>query len=72
MLMLLNQYERLAFIIRFRIFWFSILLGSLIFSHMGVGGYLLLVVLEVAFSFDNAVINNQVSGGMSQIWRKVF
>ena len=54
----------------FRIFWFSVLLtlglGSLIFSHMGVSGlwlFTILVVLEVTFSFDNAVINSKVWAG---------
>ena len=63
----------------FRIFWFSVLLtlglGSLIFGHMGVSGlwlFTILVVLEVTFSFDNAVINSKVLAGMSQVWQKVF
>ena len=63
----------------FRIFWFSVLLtlglGSLIFSHMGVSGlwlFTILVVLEVTFSFDNAVINSKVLAGMSQVWQKIF
>ena len=63
----------------FRIFWFSALLtlalGGLIFGHFGAGGlwlFAILVVLEVTFSFDNAVINSKVLAGMSQVWQKVF
>ena len=63
----------------FRIFWFSALLtlalGGLIFGHLGAGGlwlFAILVVLEVTFSFDNAVINSKVLAGMSQVWQKVF
>ena len=77
---ILNQYETsLHSHHPFRIFWFSVLLtlglGSLIFSHMGVSGlwlFTILVVLEVTFSFDNAVINSKVLAGMSQVWQKVF
>ena len=42
---------------------------------MGVSGlwlFTILVVLEVTFSFDNAVINSKVLAGMSQVWQKVF
>ncbi|MFC2370165.1 MAG: DUF475 domain-containing protein [Candidatus Saccharimonas sp.] len=63
----------------FRIFWFSVLLtlalGGLIFGHFGASGlwlFAILVVLEVTFSFDNAVINSKVLAGMSQVWQKVF
>ena len=63
----------------FRIFWFSALLtlalGGLIFGHFGASGlwlFAILVVLEVTFSFDNAVINSKVLAGMSQAWQRVF
>ena len=29
-------------------------------------------MLEVTFSFDNAVINSKVLASMSQVWQKVF
>ena len=63
----------------FRIFWFSalltLILGGLTFMHLGLGGlwlFAILVVLEVTFSFDNAVINSRVLAGMSSAWQKVF
>ena len=63
----------------FRIFWFSVLLttalGGLIFTQMGLNGlwlFAILVILEVTFSFDNAVINSKVLAGMSQVWQKIF
>ena len=43
--------------------------------HLGLGGlwlFAILVVLEVTFSFDNAVINSKVLAGMSSAWQKVF
>src|SRR4030095_4095723 len=33
---------------------------------------LALAVIEVTFSFENAVINSQVLGGMNKFWRTVF
>ena len=63
----------------FRIFWFSalltLILGGLTFIHLGLGGlwlFAILVVLEVTFSFDNAVINSKVLASMSPAWQKVF
>ena len=63
----------------FRIFWFSALLtiglGAAIFAHMGVSGlwlFAILVILEVTFSFDNAVINSKVLVGLSELWQKIF
>lgn len=44
----------------------------------GVAGFsalvplLALAVIEVTFSFENAVINGQVLGGMSRFWRTMF
>ena len=43
--------------------------------HLGLGGlwlFAILVVLEVTFSFDNAVINSKVLAGMSSAWQKAF
>lgn len=63
----------------FRIFWFSALLtislGASIFGYMGVSGlwlFIILAVLEVTFSFDNAVINSKVLATMSPLWQKAF
>ena len=53
----------------------TLALGGLIFGHFGASGlwlFAILVVLEVTFSFDNAVINSKVLAGMSQVWQKVF
>ena len=50
-------------------------LGGLIFAQMGLNGlwlFAILVILEVTFSFDNAVINSKVLAGMSQVWQKIF
>lgn len=62
-----------------RIFWLSslitITLGVLMLIHGGLMGFLLftvLVVLEVTFSFDNAVINSRVLVRMSPFWQKLF
>lgn len=62
-----------------RIFWLSslitITLGVLMLLHGGLMGFLLftiLVVLEVTFSFDNAVINSRVLVRMSPFWQKLF
>ena len=63
----------------FRIFWFSalltVLLGGAIFGHLGVSGlwlFTILVLLEVTFSFDNAVINSRVLASLSSLWQKIF
>lgn len=63
----------------FRIFGLSGLLTALIgvwvISHSGFLGlwlYIILVLLEVTFSFDNAVINSRVLVRMSPFWQKVF
>ena len=62
-----------------KIFWLSslitITLGVLMLLHGGLMGFLLftiLVVLEVTFSFDNAVINSRVLVRMSPFWQKLF
>lgn len=63
----------------FRIFWLSSLLtvaiGMFVVSELGVLGlwlYAILVILEVTFSFDNAVINSKVLARMSRFWQKIF
>lgn len=62
-----------------RIFWISGLLSlvvaALVGYHLGPGAlwlFAILVVLEVTFSFDNAVINSKVLGKMSPLWQQLF
>lgn len=63
----------------FRIFGLSglltVLIGVWVVSHGGLMGlwlYAILVLLEVTFSFDNAVINSRVLVRMSPLWQKLF
>ncbi len=63
----------------FRIFWFStlltIILAGISYGQLGLPGlwlFAILLVLEVTFSFDNAIINSKVLATMSQAWQKVF
>lgn len=63
----------------FRIFWFSglvtIVLGVLVAMYGSLTDlwlYAILVVLEVTFSFDNAVINSRVLSRMSRLWQTLF
>ena len=62
-----------------RIFWLSglitLALGIWMLTHGGLEAlwlYAILVVLEVTFSFDNAVINSRVLVRMSLFWQKLF
>ena len=62
-----------------RIFWLSGLLTVLLGTAVGFFGsltdlwlYIILVVLEVTFSFDNAVINSRVLARMSRLWQTLF
>ncbi len=62
-----------------RIFWIStiitIMLGVFVFTKLGALGiwlFAILVLLEVTFSFDNAVINSKVLATMSPFWQKLF
>jgi len=62
-----------------RIFWISgllsIVVAALVGYHLGPGAlwlFAILVVLEVTFSFDNAVINSKVLGKMSPLWQQLF
>ncbi len=62
-----------------RLFWVSalltIVLGAWVVAHGGMVGiwlYLILVILEVTFSFDNAVINSKVLARMSPFWQRMF
>ena len=63
----------------FRIFWFSALITVVLGIVVALNGsladlwlYSILVVLEVTFSFDNAVINSKVLKRMSSIWQTIF
>ncbi len=63
----------------FRIFWFSglvtIALGIAVAAYGSLADlwlYAILVILEVTFSFDNAVINSRVLSRMSRIWQTLF
>lgn len=62
-----------------RIFWISGLitagLAAWVLFHNGAVGlwlFTILVVLEITFSFDNAVINSKVLARMSPLWQKIF
>lgn len=62
-----------------RIFWVSGLITAalaawVVFHNGAVGLWLftILVVLEVTFSFDNAVLNSKVLARMSLFWQKIF
>ena len=62
-----------------RIFWVSglltAILAGIVFSRMGITGlwlFCILVVLEVTFSFDNAVVNSKILSQMSRLWQQLF
>lgn len=62
-----------------RIFWLSGLLTALLGVAVVYFGsladlwlYAILVVLEVTFSFDNAVINSRILARMSPLWQTLF
>lgn len=62
-----------------RFFWVSgiltALLGVWVVGHGGAAAlwlFAILVVLEVTFSFDNAVINSKVLARMSKFWQALF
>jgi hypothetical protein len=63
----------------FRIFFISGLLTVL--SLAAVGGFIgpealfiasVLILVEITFSFENAIINAKVLAGVSEFWRKIF
>lgn len=63
----------------FRIFAISgtltVVLAALMAWYGGLGAlwlFMVLAVLEVTFSFDNAVINSRILARMSPIWQKLF
>ena len=62
-----------------RIFWFAglltIIIGSLVGWFEGLAGlwiFIILLVLELTFSFDNAVVNSKVLATLSPFWQKIF
>jgi hypothetical protein len=62
-----------------RIFWISglltVVLAALVAYFMGVSAlwiFAILVILEVTFSFDNAVINSKILERMSPLWQRLF
>ena len=62
-----------------RIFWVSAILtlivGGLVWQQAGVDSlwiFAVLVLLEVTFSFDNAVINSKILARMSPFWQRLF
>jgi len=63
----------------FRIFWFSVLVtvGVLLwaFTSLGLDGLfaaLILILIEVTFSMDNAIINAKTLVKLAPIWRTMF
>jgi len=63
----------------FRIFGISaaitLLLGVVMFVNGGLPGlwlYIVLVLLEVTFSFDNAVVNSKILERLSDLWQTLF
>jgi hypothetical protein len=62
-----------------RIFWISALLTIALAVVVGIFDSLaavwiftILVLLEVTFSFDNAVVNSRILAKMSPLWQKLF
>lgn len=62
-----------------RIFWISALLtlvvAGVVWRYLGLDGlwvFTVLVLLEVTFSFDNAVINSKILARMSPFWQQLF
>lgn len=62
-----------------RIFWVSgvltLITAALVSWHIGLAAlwvFIILVVLEVTFSFDNAVINSKVLMRLSPLWQTLF
>ena len=63
----------------FRIYWLSTLISVLLIgfvaSQQGIKGLLLVLVLvglEITFSFDNAVINAKILRRMHPLWQQIF
>lgn len=53
----------------------TLAVGALVLFFAGFSGlfiYIVLVLLEVTFSFDNAVVNSKVLGKLSRFWQQMF
>ena len=62
-----------------RIFWFSslitVIFGAIVALYGGLSSlwlFAVLCILEVTFSFDNAVINSRILSRMSKLWQTLF
>lgn len=62
-----------------RIFAFSgiitLLIGAFVVYQLGISVlwlFVVLAIMEVTFSFDNAVVNSRILGKMSPLWQKLF
>jgi uncharacterized protein len=62
-----------------RYYWLALLLSFVVFSlvffksgAVALWPIFILAVIEVTFSFDNAVLNSEVLGRMSHRWRLIF
>lgn len=62
-----------------RIFAFSgiitLVIGAFVVQQLGISVlwlFAVLAILEVTFSFDNAVVNSKILGRMSPLWQKIF
>lgn len=68
--------ERLRFLLPYRIdLGITVFIAAGLFLIMGIEAvlrYLVLGVLEVSFSFDNAIVNALVLAMMAEVWRKRF
>ncbi|MEO8691239.1 MAG: DUF475 domain-containing protein [Candidatus Saccharimonas sp.] len=56
-------------------FVLSLAIGVWIFSIMGLSGiwlFAILVILEITFSFDNAIVNSKILSRMNNFWQQMF
>jgi hypothetical protein len=63
----------------FRYYWFALLLSACVFLGVyfksgaaALWPIFILAVIEITFSFDNAVLNSEVLARMSRRWRLIF
>lgn len=53
----------------------TLITGIVVWRYVGFGGlwiFAILVILEVTFSFDNAVINSKILSRMTPFWQQLF
>jgi hypothetical protein len=51
------------------------MIGGFVWTYLGLAAlwmFVILVILEVTFSFDNAVINSKILERMSPLWQRLF